>query len=130
MSTCTRFTETTTISIEETMGAMHELVDAGKIRFICVSNLMLHDLKNTQKAMTSTDCFKPVRYNLIDPNDRLWLAEVLPGAPYHRDRSQSLATSLPAFKQRTQGKRSTSWHSPTPGPWRKLLSIGACRSKV
>ena len=47
-----------TIPIEETMGAMQELVDAGKIRFICVSNFMLHDLKNTQKAMTSTRLFR------------------------------------------------------------------------
>jgi diketogulonate reductase-like aldo/keto reductase len=34
------------------MGAMQELVDTGKIQFIGVSNFMLHELKNAQKAMT------------------------------------------------------------------------------
>jgi hypothetical protein len=56
-----------TIPIEETMAAMQELVDSGKVRFIGVSNFMLGDLKKAEKAMTKYKIVSnQVRYNLID----------------------------------------------------------------
>lgn len=56
-----------TVPIEETMGAMEELVDSGKVRFIGVSNFMLRDLKTAQEAMTKYKIVSnQLRYNLID----------------------------------------------------------------
>jgi len=56
-----------TIPIEETMAAIETLVDAGKVRFIGVSNFMLPDLKKAQRAMKKHPIVSnQVRYSLID----------------------------------------------------------------
>jgi diketogulonate reductase-like aldo/keto reductase len=56
-----------TVPLEETMGAMEELVDQGKVRFIGVSNFMLPDLMNARKALKKHGLVSnQVRYNLID----------------------------------------------------------------
>jgi hypothetical protein len=56
-----------TIPIAETMGAMEQLVDSGKIRFVGVSNFMLSDLRDARKAMVKHKIVSnQVRYNLID----------------------------------------------------------------
>lgn len=55
------------VPIEETLGAMEELVEAGKIRFIGVSNFDLGELKRAQGAMRKHRiAANQMRYNLID----------------------------------------------------------------
>lgn len=55
------------IPIAETMGAMAELVDAGKIRFVGVSNFSVEQLKEAQNNLNKYPIVSnQVRYNLID----------------------------------------------------------------
>jgi len=56
-----------TIPIEETMGAMEDLVDAGKIRFIGVSNFMPRELRKAVAAMQRYKIVSnQVRYSLVE----------------------------------------------------------------
>lgn len=56
-----------TIPIGETMAALEELVVAGKVRFIGVSNFTVKQMESARKALTrSTIVSNQVRYNLID----------------------------------------------------------------
>ena len=55
------------IPIDETMDAMAELVDAGKIRYIGVSNFSVGQLEKAQKALGKRQIVSnQVRYSLID----------------------------------------------------------------
>jgi diketogulonate reductase-like aldo/keto reductase len=55
------------IPIEETMGAMADLVDAGKVRFVGVSNFSVAQLQEAQKALGRYPIVSnQVRYNLVD----------------------------------------------------------------
>ncbi len=55
------------VPIEETMAAMEELVDAGKIRFIGVSKFSVRRLKRAQAALSKYKiASNQVRYSLID----------------------------------------------------------------
>lgn len=55
------------IPIQETMGAMGDLVDAGKVRFCGVSNFSVDQLREAQKALGKHPVVSnQVRYNLID----------------------------------------------------------------
>ncbi len=55
------------VPIEETMAALEELVDAGKVRFIGVSNFTLEELKRAQTVMRKYPIVSnQVRYSLVD----------------------------------------------------------------
>jgi diketogulonate reductase-like aldo/keto reductase len=69
------------IPIEETMGAMEELVDAGKVRFIGVSNFSVAEMRRAQKALRKHPLVaNQVRYNLVD---RTIETELLPYCEAH-----------------------------------------------
>jgi diketogulonate reductase-like aldo/keto reductase len=56
-----------TVPIEETMGALEELVDRGKIRFIGVSNFSVPELRKAQAAMVKHRIVSnQLRYSLVD----------------------------------------------------------------
>lgn len=56
-----------TIPLEETMGAMEELADSGKIRFIGVSNFDVGYLRRAQRSLSKHKIVSnQVRYSLID----------------------------------------------------------------
>lgn len=56
-----------TVPLQETMNAMESLVEAGKVRFLGVSNFMIGDLKRAQKALVKQKIVSnQVRYSLID----------------------------------------------------------------
>jgi diketogulonate reductase-like aldo/keto reductase len=56
-----------TVPIGESMAAMEELVEAGKVRFIGVSNFSVRELKKAQAALTKNHIVSnQVRYSLIE----------------------------------------------------------------
>jgi diketogulonate reductase-like aldo/keto reductase len=56
-----------TVAIDETMAAMEELVDQGKVRFIGVSNFSVGQMKRAQAALTRHRLVSnQVRYSLVD----------------------------------------------------------------
>jgi len=56
-----------TVPIGETMAAMEELVEAGKIRFIGVSNFSVHELRKAQAALSKWRIVSnQIRYSLVD----------------------------------------------------------------
>jgi diketogulonate reductase-like aldo/keto reductase len=65
-----------TIPIEETMGAMEELVNQGKIRCIGVSNFSVGELQRAQAALSQSRIVSnQVRYNLVDRTAEVGLLE-------------------------------------------------------
>lgn len=78
------------VPIEETMGAVSDLIRAGKVRFAGVSNFSVQQLQEAQKALgTYPIVSNQVRYNLID---RTIEAELL---PYCRDHHVTVIAYCP-----------------------------------
>ena len=70
------------VPIAETMGAMEELVDQGKVRFIGVSNFSATQLDEARRAMSKHEIVSnQVLYNLVDRNIE---AELLPYCQRHQ----------------------------------------------
>jgi hypothetical protein len=94
-----------TIPIEETMQAMQELVDAGKIRFIGVSNFMVRDLNNAQEATGKHKIVSnQVRYNLIDRTIENGLLRYCQEHDVTVIAHSPLATSLASIQVKDPGK--------------------------
>lgn len=70
-----------TVPLEETMGAMEELVAQGLVRFIGVSNFSVEQMREAQASLTKEPlAANQVRYN---PLDRAIETDVLPYAQEH-----------------------------------------------
>lgn len=55
------------VPVEETLGAIEDLVDAGKVRFIGVSNFTVEQLRQAQQVMRRHAIVSnQVRYNIVD----------------------------------------------------------------
>jgi diketogulonate reductase-like aldo/keto reductase len=90
-----------TIPIEETMGAMEELVESGKVRFIGVSNFMLRDLKRAQRAMVRHKIVSnQVRYSLVERTIESDLLDYCREQDITVIAHSPLATSLPTIKSK------------------------------
>jgi diketogulonate reductase-like aldo/keto reductase len=56
-----------TVALEETMAAMEDLVETGKVRFIGVSNFSADEIKRAQEALSKHRiASNQVRYNLVE----------------------------------------------------------------
>jgi diketogulonate reductase-like aldo/keto reductase len=55
------------VPVEETLGAIEDLVDAGKVRFVGVSNFTVQQLQQAQRVMRRHAIVSnQVRYNIVD----------------------------------------------------------------
>jgi diketogulonate reductase-like aldo/keto reductase len=94
-----------TIPIEETMGAMEQLVDSGKVRFIGVSNFYVHDLSKAQKALSKHKIVSDqVRYSLIDRTIESGLSEFCQQHNITIIAHSPLATGIARIKAKDPGR--------------------------
>lgn len=106
-----------TIPIEETMGAMEQLADSGKVRFIGVSNFYVHDLKKAQNAMSKHKIVSnQVRYSVIDRSIESGLLE------YCRQHNVTIIAHSPLATGLTRIKAKD--------PERVIDKVGQARSKT
>lgn len=83
------------VPIAETMAAMEELVEAGKIRFIGVSNFSAHEIAKAQATLTKNRIISnQVRYSIVDRTIENGLLEYCEGQQITVLAFSPLATGL------------------------------------
>jgi len=88
------------VPIGETMSAMEELVDAGKIRFIGVSNFSIGDLKRAQSTLSKNKiASNQVRYSLIERTVESGLLKYCQENAITLIAFSPLGTSFPQFRR-------------------------------
>lgn len=116
------------IPIKETMKAMENLVDSGKIRFIGVSNFSLKELKEAQEALSKYDVnSNQVHYNVLTRSYTDWSSgsrvavdeELLPYC--RKEKVDILAYSAVAM-----GLLANKWSEDTRFPpeiWKRIVKV-------
>ena len=114
------------IPLEETLGAMEELADAGKVRFIGVSNFDVARLQSARRIMRKHAIVSnQIRYNLAD---RTIEAELL---PYCRANGVTVIAYSPLCKVRAafwiviRAGSCANWPGPPARRWFKWRLTGA-----
>lgn len=110
--------------ISETLPAMHQLKQAGKVRFVGITGYPLHLLKDVAEAAEVDTILTYCRYNLMDTA----LDELL--TPVAKRQGIGLINGSPLYMRLLTDKGAPDWH---PAP-KKVLEVGQqvagfCRSR-
>src|SRR5438094_9175634 len=121
-----------TVPIQETMAAMEELVEQGKIRFIGVSNFSVAELKKAQAALSKYKIVSnQVRYSLVERSIELELLHycqenrvtVIAYSPLAKGLHciklrdpENILVDVAAMTGKTQSQVALNWCSDTHGP--------------
>lgn len=100
--------------INETLPAMHQLKQAGKVRFVGITGYPLHLLKDVAEAAEIDTLLSYCRYNLMDTS----MEDIL--TPVAKRKGIGLINASPLHMRVLTEKGAPDWH---PAP-RKVLEVG------